>query len=102
MGFHRSPVVILVTALFIRSTFGVVFGLAFGAAMIAAGKLLPEEINDAWLKFLGLTSTMYAIIDIKEDLISRTVPGSDAYAMSKLGAEVMEILNMVRETDSKA
>ena len=47
-----------------------------------AGKFLPEAVNDIWLKFLGLTSTMYAIIDIKEDLISRTVPGSDAYALS--------------------
>ncbi len=75
---------VLVTLLFVRSLFGFAFGLGFGAAMIAAGRLLPEKINDLWLKFLGLTSAMYAVIDIKEDLISRTVPGSDAYAMAEI------------------
>lgn len=77
-------VVILVTAAYVRTTFGLVFGLLFGVVMILVGKFLPEKVNDTLLKFLGLTSTMYAIIDIKEDLISRTVPGSDAYAMSEI------------------
>ncbi|MFC1896209.1 M50 family metallopeptidase [Thermodesulfobacteriota bacterium] len=36
------------------------------------------------LLFLGLTSALYAIVDIKEDLIVRTIPGSDAYEMSKI------------------
>lgn len=76
-------VVILVTALFVRTGFGIAFGLLFGAAMIVMGKFLSEKINDLLLKFLGLTSCMYAIIDIKEDLISRTVPSSDASAMSR-------------------
>lgn len=79
-----GAVVLLVTALFVRTAFGVIFGLIFGAALILAGRFLSEQINDLLLKFLGLTSAMYAIIDIKEDLISRTVPGSDAYAMSQI------------------
>ena len=52
--------------------------------MILAGNYLSDKVNDTLLKFIGLTSTCYAIIDIKEDLISRTVPGSDAYAMSEI------------------
>jgi len=68
----------------IRNTFGIIFGLLFGGAMILAGNYLSEQINDTLLKFIGLTSTCYAIIDIKEDLISRTVPGSDAYAMAEI------------------
>lgn len=75
--------VVLITLLFVRTMFGVAFGLVFGALMVASGKYLPEEVNDLLLKFLGLTSSLYAIFDIKDDLISRTVPGSDAYAMSQ-------------------
>ncbi|MFH1808071.1 MAG: M50 family metallopeptidase [Pseudomonadota bacterium] len=75
--------VLLVTVLYVRSLFGFVFGLGFGLLLVGLGRWAPEQINDLWLKFLGLTSSMYAVIDIKEDLISRTVPGSDAWAMSK-------------------
>jgi hypothetical protein len=75
---------ILLTVFIVRSTFGIIFGLLFGASMIFSGYVFGEVFNDILLKFIGLTSTCYAIIDIKEDLISRTVPGSDAYAMSEI------------------
>lgn len=75
--------VLIVTIVLVRSLFGLLFGVLFGAAMVAAGRFLSDAINDVLLKFLGATSCLYAIIDIKDDLIVRTVPGSDAYQMSK-------------------
>ena len=75
--------VLLLSALFVRTAFGLLFGLGFGAALVAAASWLPAAANDLLLKFLGLTSILYALIDIKEDLIARTVYGSDAYAMSR-------------------
>jgi hypothetical protein len=77
-------IMIALTLYGVRNTFGIVFGLLFGGAMILAGYILSEQLNDILLKFIGLTSTCYAVIDIKEDLISRTVPGSDAFEMSKI------------------
>ncbi len=79
-----GAVVALVTVVFVRSWFGVGFGLGFGVAMVLMGKFLSEKVNDFVLKFLGLTSGMYAIFDIKDDLISRTVAGSDAYKMAEI------------------
>jgi hypothetical protein len=76
-------IVVLITLIYVRTAFGVLFGFIFGIALILASKYLPEKVNDLLLKFIGLTSAMYAVIDIKEDLISRTVPGSDAYALSQ-------------------
>ena len=76
--------VIALTIYAVRSTFGIVFGILFGAAMILAGTVLSAKFNDLLLKFIGLASCCYAIIDIKEDLISRTVPGSDAYKMAEI------------------
>jgi hypothetical protein len=75
--------VLALTILFVRTLFGIAFGLAFGAALVASARWLPQAANDLLLRFLGLSSVLYAVIDIKEDLISRTVPGSDAYAMSR-------------------
>jgi len=42
------------------------------------------KINDLVLNLLGLTSMLYAILDIKDDLITRTVHDSDASAMSQI------------------
>jgi hypothetical protein len=75
--------VLALTIVFVRSLFGIAFGFLFGAALVASARWLPGAANDLLLRFLGLASILYAAIDIKEDLISRTVPGSDAYAMSR-------------------
>ena len=75
--------VLALSAVFVRTAFGLLFGLGFGAGLVAAAVVLPAAVNDLLLKTLGLTSVLYAVIDIKEDLITRTVAGSDAYAMSR-------------------
>ncbi len=73
-----------VTLLFVRNLFGFAFGLAFAAGMAALGRWGGAALNDFVLRLLGLTSVLYAIIDIYGDLIARTVPCSDAAAMSRL------------------
>jgi hypothetical protein len=75
--------VLVLTVIFVRTLFGIGFGLLFGTALVCCAYWLPQAVNDVLLRFLGLTSVLYAVIDIKEDLVSRTVPGSDAYAMSQ-------------------
>jgi hypothetical protein len=75
--------VLALTLALVRTPFGVLFGLLFGTALLLAAWGLPRAANDLLVKFLGLMSILYAVIDIKEDLIVRTVPGSDAYAMSR-------------------
>jgi hypothetical protein len=77
-------VLLLLTIFFVRTQFGIIFCLTFGIAMIVIGRFAPLAVNDLLLKVIGFTCALYAVIDIKEDLISRTVPGSDAYQMSKL------------------
>lgn len=83
IAFAIGALMIVLAIWLVRSAFGIAFCLLFGVAMIASARFLSEKSNDLILKFIGLTSSLYAVIDIKEDLISRTVPGSDAYAMSK-------------------
>jgi hypothetical protein len=75
---------VLVTLVYVRSLFGFLSGLVFGILLCLAGARLSEALNDLLLSFLGLTSMLYALLDIRDDLISRTVPQSDAYQFSKL------------------
>lgn len=77
-------IILVITLFFVRSVFGFVFSLIFGSAMIVMGIFAPGEINDIVLKVIGLTSVLYAILDIKDDLISRNIAGSDASQMSQI------------------
>lgn len=72
--------------------FGIVFCFAFAALLFGSYKFLPHKFHDIFLKFLGLTSCLYVIIDIKEDLIDRTGIGSDADAIAgMMGAPALSV-----------
>jgi hypothetical protein len=79
-----GAVVLGITLFYVQSLAGWAVGLFFGFALIGAGLKLSDTLNDIMLSTIGLTSMLYAILDIKDDLISRTVQGSDAAQMSEL------------------
>ncbi len=78
--------IIIISLLFVRPiiSFGILFGLLSGMAMIAVGKYLSEESNDFILKVIGLTSCLYAILDIKSDVLDRPYLLSDARMLAEL------------------
>ena len=73
-----------VTLIFVRTLFGVAYGLLAGAALLLAARTLPESASDAILKVLGAVSCLYAVWDIASDVLLRDVPGSDASALGRL------------------
>jgi hypothetical protein len=76
--------VILLTAFFVRSSFGLVFGIVFGVAMVAASRRVGRSWNRRLLLTLGLTSALYAILDIKSDVLDRPELESDAHMLAEL------------------
>jgi hypothetical protein len=75
---------IALSILYLRNGFGFLFGIAFGAALAAIGRFLSESINDWVLKVIGLTSCLYAILDIKNDILDRGYLQSDARMLAEL------------------
>jgi hypothetical protein len=76
--------VISLTLLYVRNGFGFVFGIAFGLGMIAVSRKLSAALNRTLLLTLGLTSALYAILDIKSDVIDRPELRSDAHMLAEL------------------
>jgi hypothetical protein len=76
--------VLVLTLLFVRGTFGLLFGLVFGTALLLAAPRLSAEANRILLTFLGFTSALYAILDIKADVLDRPHLPSDAYMLAQL------------------
>ncbi len=82
-------ILLFMTVWFVPPTlnaFGFVFGLLVGAALVGIAIKAPEPVNDFILKFLGFTSCLYVVLDIKEDLLSQhssSMP-SDAVMLAQM------------------
>lgn len=72
------------TIYWVRTLFGVVFGLAAAAALLACARWLSERTNDFILKTIGLTSCLYAVWDIWSDVLTRSACRSDARYLAGL------------------
>lgn len=75
---------LVLTALYVRSIFGLTFCLLFGGALVLSGRKASDRVCEYALLLLGLFSSMYAICDIKSDVIDRSGEMSDARALAEL------------------
>ena len=76
--------VVLLTALYVRNGFGLLFGLGFGTVLVLAGRKLGAGASKVVLTALGLTSCLYAILDIKSDVLDRPHLQSDAAMLAEI------------------
>ena len=76
--------ILIVAVLYVRNLFGVVFTAVFGAALVISARQLPSRGVAYVLLVLGLTSALYALLDIRSDIISRPFVRSDAAMLSDL------------------
>lgn len=76
--------VVALTVLFVRNLFGIAFGVLFGLGLVTASRKLSVAANTSLLLTLGLTSSLYAILDIKSDILDRPHLESDAHMLADL------------------
>ena len=79
-----GALLLLVTAIWVRNLEGIVICTLTGFGLLALASYSSERVCDQFLKFLGITSCFYVLIDIKEDLIDRSINISDAYRISEI------------------
>jgi len=76
--------VLLLTLFMVRGFFGFGFGIVFAMALLAGAKYLSQGVNRGFLIGLGLTSALYAILDIKSDVLDRPQLPSDAAMLAEM------------------
>ncbi|MBT4667304.1 MAG: M50 family metallopeptidase, partial [Opitutae bacterium] len=81
-----GAILIVVSFIWIRPfiSFGFIFCIILGGAMIGVGKYLPDKVNDWVLRTVGLTSCLYATLDVKDDTIDRNLQESDAGRLAEI------------------
>ena len=73
-----------VAVLYVRNLFGFVFTVIFGMALIVAAQKLSRNGVTYVLLALGLTSALYALLDIRSDILARPDAESDAFFLEQL------------------
>jgi len=76
--------VVALTLIYVRGGFGIAFGLLFGCALLLAARYFSAAWNGRVLLALGLTSCLYAVLDIKSDILDRPELRSDARMLAEL------------------
>jgi hypothetical protein len=76
--------VVAVTLLTVRTWYGVFFGVLFGAALMMASRTLGAAPNRILLTGMGISSALYALLDIKSDVLDRPHLRSDAAMLAEL------------------
>jgi hypothetical protein len=64
--------------------FGIIYCFLTAFLLILSFKYIKDWLHDYMLKFIGLTSCLYVIVDIKTDLIGQSGIGSDADQIAQL------------------
>jgi hypothetical protein len=72
------------TLLYVRSLFGFGFALLASASLIFVGYKLSHAVNEFVLQVIGVTSCLYAVLDIIDDVLRRPGIGSDADMLADL------------------
>lgn len=65
-----GTLVLLITLLFVRNAFGLMFGIAFAAALFAAVRWLPATWISLLVQYIGAMSCLYALVDVAQDLLT--------------------------------
>ena len=76
--------VALATIFYVRSPFGIGFGVLFSLVLLWAARRGGGGLNRGILLTLGLTSSLYAILDIKSDVLDRPELRSDAAMLAEI------------------
>ena len=79
-----GALLLVVTLVWVRPAigFGFAFGLVTGLALIGAAYAFRPVVHETLLTIIGLTSCLYAVLDIKSDILDRPHAVSDAVLLA--------------------
>ncbi|OED47108.1 hypothetical protein AB838_17675 [Rhodobacteraceae bacterium (ex Bugula neritina AB1)] len=78
-----GAITLAVAVFYVRDMFALGFTLAAAALMLAASRYLSLNINDMILRLIGVSSMIYAPLDIWDDTIARSDLQSDARMLAE-------------------
>jgi Peptidase M50B-like len=84
LAFLVAGMLLVITLLLVRNSFGFIFGLAFAAALGFAALKLPPVVVQITMQSLGALSCLYALTDIADDLLTLEYRQTDAQILADM------------------
>ncbi|MCC6144982.1 MAG: M50 family metallopeptidase [Candidatus Hydrogenedentes bacterium] len=80
-----AALILLISIVFVRPllSFGLLFGVLMGGAMLGLALYAPQAVSRVALQVIGLTSILYAPLDILDDVLLRPHLPSDAVMLAE-------------------
>jgi len=75
---------LVATIVYVRTLFGLAYGLATGFALIAVAQRFKPAASETLLAGIGVMSCLYAVWDVASDVVLRSHPHSDASALAAI------------------
>lgn len=79
-----SMLLIFFTANYMVGAIGIILALIFSVILFLSPRYFNKTIHKYLMKSLGLISSLYVLVDIKEDLLTFTYQETDAHLLAKL------------------
>lgn len=79
-----SVMILLFTVNYLEGSFTIIFALVFTLFLFLSPRILNDLIHSYAMKILGLISSLYILIDIKEDLLTLRIVPSDAQMLADI------------------
>ena len=79
-----SVMILLFTVNYLDGSFTIIFALVFALLLFLSPRILNDLIHSYTMKILGLISSLYILIDIKEDLLTLRIVPSDSQMLANI------------------
>ncbi len=79
-----AVIILLITVNYLEGSFTIIFSLTFALFLFLSPRMLNDLVHSYSMKILGLISSLYILIDIKEDLITLRIVPSDAQMLADI------------------
>ena len=79
-----AVILILFTANYMNGSVGIILSLLFSLVLILSPRYFNKTFHKYLMKSLGLISSLYVLVDIKEDLLTFEYRETDAHLLAKI------------------
>ncbi len=79
-----GTIILLFTANIFKGEFTIFFGIIFSLLLLILPFIKYEIVTEYIYKFIGLTSILYTLVDVKEDLLTLSLRQTDAQLLSDI------------------
>lgn len=79
-----AVIILLFTTSFITGSFAVIFALITSVILYVSPRFFNSIFHSYFIRFVGFSSVLYVLVDIKEDILTKDLRMTDAHILAEI------------------